>query len=337
MLPRLTAELPADEYRLAAILHPNIWHGHGPGQIRAWLDRARRGGMTLIDPLGGWRQALLAADAVIGDHGSVTYYAAALGTPVLLGAAPLSGLDSRSPAAAFVRAAPRFDASAPPLPQLQALLAGPRPVRGPAEFTTSVPGESAARLRRLFYGMMKVPEPEWPALLEPLPLPPYDPPSRTAALRVFTWSEGPGEISVRRFADPSHEPVSDDEMHTAVPEDVRDPGRLSLADVIFRYGSAHDPRLGGPGQWTAEVLDRHPHCYLAAYVTGPDTCVARARGGTVMELTGGPSAHADPAVYASALHAWLAGGNRAARLVDGGLAVRTGTHVDRVSVRVTES
>ncbi|MFE0062902.1 hypothetical protein ACFWZ5_43250, partial [Streptomyces sp. NPDC059003] len=34
LLPRLTAELPADEYRVAAVLHPNIWHGHGPGQIR---------------------------------------------------------------------------------------------------------------------------------------------------------------------------------------------------------------------------------------------------------------------------------------------------------------
>ncbi|MFJ7087522.1 hypothetical protein ACIQU8_30335 [Streptomyces griseus] len=35
LLPRLASELPADEYRVAAVLHPNIWHGHGPGQIRA--------------------------------------------------------------------------------------------------------------------------------------------------------------------------------------------------------------------------------------------------------------------------------------------------------------
>ncbi|WP_324617248.1 hypothetical protein [Streptomyces bicolor] len=79
LLPRLTSEFPADEYRLAAVLHPNIWLGHGPGQLRAWLDRARRAGLALIDPLDGWRQALIASDAVIGDHGSVTYYAAALG------------------------------------------------------------------------------------------------------------------------------------------------------------------------------------------------------------------------------------------------------------------
>ncbi|MZD04412.1 hypothetical protein GTW43_04860, partial [Streptomyces sp. SID5785] len=72
LLPRLTSELPLDAYRCAAVLHPNVWHGHGPGQVRAWLDRARRAGLALIDPLHGWRQALLAADAVIGDHGSVT-------------------------------------------------------------------------------------------------------------------------------------------------------------------------------------------------------------------------------------------------------------------------
>src|SRR5256885_16033662 len=69
LLPRLTSEFPADEYRLAAVLHPNVWHGHGPGQIRAWLDRARRAGLALIDPPVGWRQAPPAADPVIGDHG----------------------------------------------------------------------------------------------------------------------------------------------------------------------------------------------------------------------------------------------------------------------------
>jgi hypothetical protein len=118
LLPRLTGEFPADEYRLAAVLHPNIWHGHGPGQIRAWLDGARRAGLALVDPLHGWRQALLAADAVIGDHGSVTYYAAALGTPALIGAAPLDRLDPQAPVHDFVRRAPRLDPGAPLRPQV---------------------------------------------------------------------------------------------------------------------------------------------------------------------------------------------------------------------------
>ncbi|MGH3325648.1 MAG: hypothetical protein ACRDOV_14670, partial [Streptomyces sp.] len=108
LLSRLTAALPADEYRLVAALHPNIWHGHGPGQIHGWLNRARHAGLTLVPPLAGWRQALLAADLVLGDQGSVTYYAAALGTPVLLCAASGDGLGADSPVAAFVRTAPRL-------------------------------------------------------------------------------------------------------------------------------------------------------------------------------------------------------------------------------------
>ena len=333
LLPRLTAEFPADEYRLAAVLHPNIWHGHGPGQIRAWLDRARRAGLTLVDPLEGWRQALLAADAVIGDHGSVTYYAAALGTPVLLGAAPLDGLDPDAPVYEFVRDAPRLDARAALRPQVESLLAAQCPLPRPAEFVSSVPGESAARLRRLFYEFIGIPEPEEPALLERLPLLPYEPPSRTAPLRVLTRLLGSAEVSVVRHADPSYEPEDTGEEHTAVHEDTRDPGQLALADLVFRYGEAADPRFGSPARWTGEVLVRHPDCALAAFVTGPGDCTVRTRAGDLLRLTGEPSAaDADPAAYASALHAWLAAGKSLSELVTQGLTVRTGSAVHRVRI-----
>ncbi|MFE5736967.1 hypothetical protein [Streptomyces celluloflavus] len=340
LLPRLTGELPADEYRLAAVLHPNIWHGHGPGQIRAWLHRARRGGLALLDPLEGWRQALLAADAVIGDHGSVSYYAAALGIPVLLGAAPLSGLDPRSPVAEFVRTAPRLDPRAPLRGQVESLLDGHRPLPGPAALTTSAPGASAALLRKVFYRLIGIPEPPWPALLDPLPLPPYDPPLRTAPLRVLTRLPRAGEIALRRFAEPGHEPAGeppgegsagDVAAHLAVHEDTADPGAAASADVIFRYGDPADPRLGPPANWCAEVLARWPHCALAAYVTGPGDCTVRTRAGDLLRLTAAPSA-ADPAAGASALHAALAGGTALAELVADGLTVRTGSTAHHFTV-----
>jgi hypothetical protein len=334
VLPRLTTELPADEYRVAAVLHPNIWHGHGPGQIRSWLDRARRGGLALVDPLEGWQQALLAADVVVGDFGSVSYYAAAHGTPVLLGAAPLAGLAADSPVADFVRRAPRLDPYEPLRPQLEALLATHHPLSGPAEFTTSAPGEAAARLRRVFYDVLALPEPTAPALLDPLPLPAYDPPVRTAALRVLTGLLGAGEVSVTRYADPRFEPTGAGEAHTAVHEDTLDPGLLSLADVIFRYGSPDDPRLGPPEYWTAEVLERHPGCALAAYVTGAGSCVVRTRDGALLRLAADPQA-ADPAAYASALYAWLALGKDPADLA-GGLTVWTGQTAHQVSVTPAE-
>ncbi|MFF3705506.1 hypothetical protein [Streptomyces phaeochromogenes] len=333
LLPRLTSELPADEYRVAAVLHPNIWYGHGPGQIRIWLDRARRAGLTLVDPLDGWRQALLAADVVIGDHGSVTYYAAALGTPVLLGAAPLAALDPDAPISDFARETPRLDPTAPLRPQLDALLSEHQPLPGPAQFTTSLPGESAARLRRLFYGQLGLSEPDAPALLEPLPLPPYEPPSRTAPLRVLTWLRGSGEVAVERYADPRSEPPGDGEVHLAVHEDTRDPAQLAIADVVFREGSATDPRFGSPDRWTAETLLRHPHSSLAAYVTSPEACTVRTRDGQLLRLTADSAEPtADPAVYASALHAWLAAGKSVDELIPEGLTVRTGAAVHSVQV-----
>ncbi|MFF7160077.1 hypothetical protein ACFZBP_01530 [Streptomyces sp. NPDC008086] len=336
LLPRLTSEFPADEYRLAAVLHPNVWHGHGPGQIRAWTDRARRAGLTLIDPLEGWRQALIAADVVIGDHGSVTYYAAALGTPVLLGAAPLAGLAPDAPVHAFVRTAPRLDPERPLRPQIDTLLDHHRPTPEPAEFVSSAPGESATLLRRLFYDLIGIAEPDGPARLEPLPLPPYEPATHTVPLSVLTRLPGSGEVAVTRYAGPHPAPYdTTGDAHTAVREDTREVDRLALADVVFRYGSAEDPRFVSPADWTAEILERHPQCALAAYVTGPGTCVVRTRAGALLELTAGPGADVDPAVYASALYAWLGAGNSLEELVEQGLTVRTGAAAHPVSVPPT--
>ncbi|MFE3150456.1 hypothetical protein ACFXJ6_27975 [Streptomyces sp. NPDC059218] len=345
LLDRVADEFPVDEYRFAAVLHPNIWHGHGPGQIRAWLDRARRGGMALIDPLTEWRQALLAADAVIGDHGSVTYYAAALGTPVLLGAVPLHALDPDAPISAFMREAPRLDPDASLSAQIGELIRCHRPLPGPAEFTTSVPGESAARLRKLFYSMMGAPEPDRPATLEPLPLPGYGSGTVTVPLQVLTRVLRTGEIAVSRWAGarPGTGPDPVGELHVAVHEDTREVDRLELADIIFREGEPDDPRFGSPSVWTAEVLRRHPGCSLAAYVTGPSACVVRVRGEEPLRMVAVPDvdaedvAGADPAAYASALYARLAAEGRGAvtahaRAVTDEFVLRTGDRRHRVRV-----
>ncbi|MEU9089654.1 hypothetical protein [Streptomyces sp. NPDC048428] len=338
LLPRLAREFPVDEYRFAAVLHPNIWHGHGPGQVRAWLDRARRCGLVLVDPLEGWRQALLAADAVIGDHGSVTYYAAALGIPVLLAAAPLHALDPAAPISAFMREAPRLDPGAPLREQVDQLVDRHRPLSGPAEFTTSVPGEAAVRLRALFYSMMGAAEPERAATLEPLPLPGLETVTVTAPLHVVTRTDRPGEVSVARWGgSPSAAESGGGDVHIAVHEDTRDVDQLDLADVIFRDGPPDDPRFGSPSIWTDEVLQRYQGCSLAAFVVGPDTCVVRLRRGELLRLAG---VGVDPGVCASALHALLGSGSgsaegvraRLARVVEDGFLVRVGGRAARVRV-----
>ncbi|KPI02815.1 hypothetical protein OK074_4965 [Actinobacteria bacterium OK074] len=353
LLSRLAAELPADEYRTTAVLHPNIWYGHGPGQVRAWLDGARRAGLDAIDPLDGWRQALIAADCVLGDHSSVTYYAASIGVPVLLGAFPQEDLDPFSPVAALGRTAPRLLRRGSLRAQIDGAIAAHEPERYKelAEQTSSSPGESAALLRRLFYDLIGMAEPAGrPALLAPLPLPPFEPDRRTAPVRALTrvLGEAPPEVSVIRHTqanggpDQAEDPAEDaharahTHAHTVVDEETWETGLLPVADIVVRRAAGDDPRVGPPGAWTSEALARYPYCGLVAYVDGPDRCVVRVREGTLLRLTaaadpGGRADLCDPAAYASALYAWLAGGRPLDRALPW-LTVRTGATAHRVTV-----
>ncbi|MEU7464371.1 MULTISPECIES: hypothetical protein [Streptomyces] len=349
LLSRLSTELPADEYRSLAVLHPNIWYGHGPGQVRAWLDHARRAGLDAVPPLDWWRQALIAADCVLGDHSSVTYYAAAIGVPVLLGAFPQDALDPHSPVAALGRTAPRLLRRGSLRAQIDTAIAAHEPDHYAhfAEQASSAPGESAGLLRHLFYRLMDLPEPTGhTALLDPLPLPPHQPARRTTPVRVFaevTDGRTPEVVLVRH-------PVSGDApdpadglaaastayAHTAVDEETREAGRLRLADVVLRHAPADDPRLGPPGAWTAEALARYPYSALAAYADGPDRCVVRTRRGDLLRLSAatGPDGRpnlCDPAAYASALHTWLTTGRKLSEAIPE-LRVRTGTVTHRVTI-----
>jgi hypothetical protein len=348
LLSRLATELPADEYRTVAVLHPNIWYGHGPGQVRAWLDNARRAGLDAVPPLDGWRQALIAADCVLGDHSSVTYYAASIGVPVLLGSFPQEDLDPDSPVAALGRTAPRLSRHGSLRGQIDSAVESHDSARYKdlAEQVSSAPGGSAALLRSLFYGLIGIDEPrDHPALLDPLPLPPHRPAHRTAPLRVFTreCAAVPPEVSVVRYA-VSGEPAGPgagreghDDAHTVVDEETREVSRLRIADVVVRYAADDDPRLGPPAVWAAEALARYPYCGLVAYVDGPDRCVVGTRHGEVLRLAAAPGADGrrdpcDPAAYASALYAWLTGGRPLDRLLGTALTVRTGTAAHRVRV-----
>ncbi|MFE1048104.1 hypothetical protein ACFW5S_20240 [Streptomyces olivaceus] len=350
LLSRLATELPADEYRTAAVLHPNIWYGHGPGQVQAWLDSARRAGLEAIPPLDGWRQALIAADCVLGDHSSVTYYAASIGVPVVLGAFPQEDLDPRSPVAALGRTAPRLLRRGSLRAQIDRAICAHHPDRYKAfaEQTSSSPGESAVLLRRLFYDLMGIPEPEaHPALLDPLPLPPYTPTRVTAPIRVLVrqLSADPPELAITRYAvvgdapdpDPARDPAAPvGTAHTAADEETRETGRLSVADVVVRRAAEDDARLGPPAAWASEALDRYPYCGLVAYVDGPDRCVVRTREGDLVRLSAATDADGrpdlcDPAVYASALHAWLTDGHTLDAALPA-ITVRTGTAAHHVTV-----
>jgi hypothetical protein len=163
---RLLDELPGEEFKVAAVLHPNIWAVHGRWQVRAWLEDCVEAGLLLIPPEEGWRATMIASDWVLGDHGSTTQYAAAIGTPVLLAAFPHDNVREGSLADVLHRTAPLVDHGSPVLPQLR--LADKAAIAG---LVSARPGEAARILRRTMYSLLDLPEPDRSADPVPLPLP----------------------------------------------------------------------------------------------------------------------------------------------------------------------
>ncbi len=169
LVSQMMRELPADSYQVAAILHPNAWHWHSPRQVRAWHAENMRRGLLLIPPEEGWRAVLAAADVIVGDHGSVTYYGASTGVPVLLAAFPSEHLAPGSPIADLARAAPRLRPGRPIASQLHHAARAWTPQRSAVirAQITDVPGQAARIIRSVMYQMINLTEPA----TEPAPCP----------------------------------------------------------------------------------------------------------------------------------------------------------------------
>jgi hypothetical protein len=172
ILSQLARQLPATEYCLAAIVHPNAWSWHGPLQVRAWCAEAARHGLILIDPDDGWRAVLAAADCLIGDHGSVTAYGAAIGVPVLFGSLPTGHVMPGSPIARLGEIAPRLRPG-PLASQVAGVMSSWSGEYGAVmrACLTDVPGRSATILRHVMYELMSLPEPGEAPGARPVPAP----------------------------------------------------------------------------------------------------------------------------------------------------------------------
>lgn len=172
LIPRLVEEL-GNDHRVVAVLHPNIWSWHGRRQVRSWYADCARRGLILLPPEEGWRAALIAADGVVGDHGSTTTYAAALGRPVLLASFPDDEVAPGTEGARLAEVAPRLDPASGLGEQVETLIAGYEPERfaGLRAMVTSVPGAAASIIRHTMYRLMRLDEPEVPATTSPVPLP----------------------------------------------------------------------------------------------------------------------------------------------------------------------
>ena len=173
LLAQLADQLPSRRFRLAAIIHPGVWHWHGPRQVQAWYADCVRRGLILIPPEEGWRAVVAAADVVIGDHGSVTCYAAAAGIPVLLASPAEDEVVPGSPVAILGEIAPRLRPGVPYAVQVERTAsAWSREQHDRIRaLVTEEPGQSARIIRSLMYRLMKLPEPVRSACVRPAPVP----------------------------------------------------------------------------------------------------------------------------------------------------------------------
>jgi len=273
-----------------------------------WLEACERAGVVVLPREELWSPALVAADLTIGDHGSVTFYSAALGTPLMLATAPAGTVDPASPIAKLLAVAPRFDPADDPAAQIERTLAD----HDPAGFapitalTTSLPGQSATVLRETIYRHLDLSVPEEPAETRALPVPEVLLPETHAQL-VRVDHDGHEPTVTRFVADSLHDPEQvPPDTHLVV--DTREPNArlLDLADIVL-----HD-RPRDAVRWITETVRALPGCLIAVARVADRAWVAGTAAGLLVRLDDltGP-----PLPFASVLYSCLVTGRELPRTV----------------------
>ncbi|WP_435810802.1 hypothetical protein [Streptomyces rubiginosohelvolus] len=333
---RLVTSLPADEFAVAAVLHPNVWARHTRAGVLERLRPAMNAGLMVIPPQEGWRAAVVASDWVVGDHGSTSFYSAAADRVTLLAATGLDELDPLSPAAAFARGAPRLDPDGDILAQLLDAArrhdpAALRPVvdRQLASVDTSGEVTRARMYKFLAQHGVRVP----PDVPRPLPVPEPEPERRAqiTAYDVTGAHDAGGTVEIRRrplVAGHHTEALG----FYAVTTEENHPHWPHAAEVLARtVADAEVPAL----EWIADAALRHENLNVLVARLDETRCLVQLRGGRQLEARterawGTRRPALDPVLLGSAVNLWLTDLERSKDLTDG-LTLRTGEWSVRVA------
>ncbi|NUV67739.1 hypothetical protein G6W57_11510 [Streptomyces sp. CAI-121] len=333
---RLVTSLPADEFAVAAVFHPNVWARHTPAGVLERLGAAVDAGLMIIPPQEGWRAAVVASDWVVGDHGSTSFYSAAADRVTMLAATGLDELDPLSPAAAFARGAPRLDPDGDVLAQL--LDTARR--HDPAELRPVVDGQLASvdtsgevtRARMYeFLARRGVRVPPGPP--RPLPVPAPEPVRRAqvTAYDVTGTHDAWGTVEIQRrplVAGHHTEALG----FYAVTTEENHPHWPDAAEVLARtVAEAEVAAL----DWIADAALRHENLNVLVARLDETRCLVRLRGGRQLEARterawGARRPALDPVLLGSAVNLWLTDPERSKDLTDG-LTLRTGEWSVRVA------
>ncbi|MFL6116068.1 MAG: hypothetical protein ACJ786_32655 [Catenulispora sp.] len=271
---RLTAALPWDTWRVAMVLHPGVRAKHGDDTVSRWLRPALDRGLLLLDTDDEWRAGLVAADAVIGDHGSVTLYAAALGVPTAFACFGWEEVDPETAIARLGRQGRYFATDAPLVKQVEELAGEPGdPTLADQVFAHQ--GTALDRIADVAYELMQLPRPRTEVAPTAVPIPRTTRPTPTAWW--FTAQETDDGITVDRF-----------------------PAAETLPTGARLLAHIHDPDPRRPAAATIVVgtadLTNHPGAYVA--VDGTSITLREHNAVLVAESV------LDSALVAAALHFW---------------------------------
>ncbi len=333
---RLVTSLPADEFAVAAVFHPNVWARHTPAGVLERLGAAVDAGLMVIPPQEGWRAAVVASDWVVGDHGSTSFYSAAAERVTMLAATGLDELDPLSPAAAFARGAPRLDPEGDVLAQL--LDTARR--HDPAELRPVVDGQLASvdtsgevtRARMYeFLARRGVRVPPGPP--RPLPVPAPEPVRRAqvTAYDVTGAHDAWGTVQIQRrplVAGHHTEALG----FYAVTTEENHPHWPDAAEVLAR--TVADAEVAAL-DWIADAALRHENLNVLVARLDETRCLVQLRGGRQLEAHterawGARRPALDPVLLGSAVNLWLTDPERSKDLTDG-LTLRTGQWSVRVA------
>ncbi|MFD7656004.1 hypothetical protein ACFV4N_18685 [Actinosynnema sp. NPDC059797] len=326
-IERALAELPVETYKVALTLHPNVWSLEGEDNVRRRFHRhVERGGLVLVDPVQGWHAVFVASSLVIADNGSLSLYAAMMGTPLLIGAFS----DQVVPGTAMEHLgtiAPRLTSERNLRHQVEEAIAGKGKVDPHAliERTIALPGKAAESFRRLCFHKLGLvaPTDELPVWAAPAPIVTRYP---VRSYEVRTLFVEPSTITLQRFpaavkqwCEPVEAPW---ERHLAAYANEPDLRVRQNAAILV---DEHEHDFESATARLRSMRENYPGCRIVVVKYG-SRHLAAVRRGSHHELTAEPGS--DPLLLASALYALIV----ARRPAEGVFTLKAGASEHKLTI-----
>ncbi|MEV2193193.1 translation initiation factor 2 [Streptomyces phaeochromogenes] len=307
---RLAAHLPYDEYQLALVVHPNERSLLGTYELKERLAPALDAGMILPDPHEEWASVLIAADALVTDHGSTAlYYCAAQDRPVVSVHRGGGELIPGSPMGVLLGRIPQLERAEDIADALRAYRPGPGHAAAEAAFAP--PGDAVNGLRTEAYALLGLAPPAHDVTPRLLPSP--APATRVpAAFDVHVETTAAGVRITRHPAGtglPGHHLAAE---YGAASEQLTRSAGLLYRRPLPSSAAPVDLAWTADG-WTRHALSAYPGCRSAAALLPSGGCLLRVRGhertyavdAEPRSEGGDRVVRIDPAIALSAAHARL--------------------------------